>query len=182
MALPTEETPEAPVRRKPGPKPKVLTDLPAAAVTHDDSHVDNSALSLNDDVARIAAMRKRQPFGSYDRKLDLQPIEGYKQHWFVAKPGRLERALAAGWTYILDDEGKPRSMVGGSDGVRQYAMKIPMQFWLEDQARSDSRAKTALDAVKKQKPSGQGVPGASAVDGDKFYTPDGKASAVTSSR
>lgn len=177
------EDQEGQIKRKPGRPPKQAESQlgPMVQLTADDPSSIETPININEDIARIAKMREKMPFGSFDRKLDLPPIEGYKQHWFVAKPGRIERALGAGWTYVLDDEGKPRSQVAGSDGIRQYAMKIPMQFWLEDVARSDKKAQDALNAVKK-KSVGQNPMGASPADAEKFYTPDGRQDAVSLSR
>ena len=65
-------------------------------------------LNLDEDIARIRALREGQPFGAFDQKMTLKPIEGYKLHWFNDKPGRIETALRAGWTHIIDPrDGKP---------------------------------------------------------------------------
>jgi hypothetical protein len=143
--------------------------------------VEASGLDLSDDIARIAAMRAQSPFGAFDRKLDLAPIEGYKLHWFNDKPGRIERALSAGWTYILNDAGKPKSQIVDSGGLKSFAMKIPEQFWAEDQRREQGKAEAALSAVKK-KPTGQ-VPGQNqANDAGNFYTPNASGEAAVISR
>ena len=138
-------------------------------------------LGINDDIARIRALREKQPFGAFDRKLDLPPIEGYKCHWFNDKPGRIDAAKRAGWAHILDETGQPKSQVVNSGGLKGYAMKIPQQFWDEDQARQNAKAEAALAAVKK-KPAG--IPGKSqATDQGAFYTPNasGEAAIITRS-
>jgi len=142
--------------------------------------VSNDALVLNEDIERIRALRAKQPFGAFDKKLDLPPIRGYKQHWFNDKPGRIERAMSAGWTHVLDETGKPKTLIADSGGLRAYALKIPEEFWAEDVKRSEAKAKAALDAVKK-KPSQSGQPIA-AKDQGAFYTPHASGDAAEMTR
>lgn len=144
-----------------------------------DSAIAAASLSPEDDIARVRALRAKQPFGAFDKKLDLAPIKGYKQHWFNDKPGRVERALSAGWTHVLDENGKPKTMIVDSGGLRAYALKIPEEFWLEDVKRSEAKAQAQLAAVKK-KPSQSGQP-IQASDQGAFYTPhaSGEAAEVT---
>lgn len=137
-------------------------------------------LNLEDDIARIRALRDENPFGTFDQKMKLSPIQGYKLHWFNDKPGRVDMAMRAGWAYIMDNDGKPRTLIVDSGGLKAYAMKIPEQFWAEDQARQNAKAESALAAVKK-KPTG--APGmAKPSDQGAFYTPDGKTDAATITR
>lgn len=136
-------------------------------------------LDLQDDIARIQALRESQPFGAFDRKLAFPPIQGYKQHWFNDKPGRVDIALRAGWAYVNDKDGKPKSIIVDSGGLKAYLLKIPEQFWAEDQARQQAKADAALAAVKK-KPDQSGA--AKPSDKGAFYVPDGKTDAATITR
>lgn len=137
-------------------------------------------LNPEEDIARIAALRAKQPFGAFDRKLDLPPIEGYKQHWFNDRPGRVEMALRAGWSHVLGADGKPRMLIVDRGGMKAYAMKIPQQFWDEDQARQNAKARAALGATKKLP---AGVPGKDqASDSKTFYTPHESGSAIEVTR
>ena len=135
---------------------------------------------MNEDIERIRALRAKQPFGAFDKKLDLPPIRGYKQHWFNDKPGRIERAMSAGWTHVLDETGKPKSLIVDSGGLRAYALKIPEEFWMEDVKRSDAKAQAQLAAVKK-KPNQSGQP-ISATDQGAFYTPHASGEAAEMTR
>jgi hypothetical protein len=141
----------------------------------------NENLNLEDDIARIQALREANPFGAFDQKMKLSPIEGYKLHWFNDKPGRIETAIRAGWTHIHDRAGKPLTLIVDSGGLRAYAMKIPEQFWAEDQARQQARADAALAAVKK-KPTGTTGTGGPSKDQGAFYTPNPSGDAATISR
>lgn len=139
-----------------------------------------SPLDLDDDIARIQAMRENQPFGAFDRKLAYPSIEGYAQHWFNDKPGRIDVALRAGWTHVLDTDGKPKKLVVDSGGLVGYLMKIPEQFRAEDIAREQAKATAALAAVKKKPDQQPGMVKPS--DRGAFYTPEGKPDAATITR
>lgn len=163
--------------------------VPAATVAHVEipegaagigSLAPHAPIDLNDDIARITALREANPFGAFDQKMKLAPVEGYKLHWFNDKPGRVDTALRSGWTHINDNDGKPKVLIVDSGGLKAYAMKIPEQFWIEDQARQSAKAEAALAAVKK-KPTGS--PGQTkANDQGAFYTPNASGDAVTITR
>lgn len=168
-AAAAEQIGQSPASAPSAPDP-VMTAAPAADV---------ATLNLDEDIARIRALREGQPFGAFDQKMTLKPIEGYKLHWFNDKPGRIETALRAGWTHIIDPrDGKPRMLIVDSGGLKAYAMKIPEQFWAEDQARQQQRAEAALAAVKK-KPTGQTGAGGPSKDQGAFYTPNASGDAAT---
>lgn len=142
-----------------------------------DPAIANASLSIDADRERIRRLREKQPFGAFDKKLDLPPIQGYKLHWFNDRPGRVERALSAGWTHILDETGKPKTQIVGGDGLKAYALKIPEEFWLQDVKRNEQRAQAQLAAVKKKpSQSGQAV---QANDRVAFYTPNESGEAVS---
>jgi hypothetical protein len=90
----------------------------------------------------------RKPFGSQNQKLYLPPRPGYYRHWFNDVPGRIDEALAAGYTHVLDAQGRPISRLVGrtdrGDGMRAYAMELPEEWFREDMQRGqelvDSRA------------------------------------------
>jgi len=181
MARPTNEERErraqiAAAQAQVGDSATVEAVLPASGI----AVVTDHPLDLDEDIARIRAMRDANPFGAYDQKMKLAPIQGYKLHWFNDKPGRVETAKRAGWTPILDHEGKPVVLTVDGNGLKAYAMKIPEQFWAEDQARQNAKAEAALAAVKK-KPAG--APGqVQASDKGAFYVPEGRDGAATITR
>jgi len=78
----------------------------------------------------------RKPFGRQEAKLKLPPCPGYAQRWFNDTPGRIERALEAGYEHINDRDGKPiKRSVGTAErggGLTAYAMKIPQDWFDED--------------------------------------------------
>ncbi len=168
-----------PVRKKPGPKPKVKTEADALLSPLQVAQIDAQPLNLGDDIARVRALRDASPFGAFDQKLAFPPIEGYKQHWFNDKPGRVDIALRAGWTHVNDNDGKPRVIVVDSGGQKAYLLKIPEQFWAEDQARQEAKAQAALSAVKK-KPDQAGM--VKPQDQGAFYNPEGRPDAATITR
>lgn len=76
----------------------------------------------------------RKPFGSLDQKLAAPPRKGYRRHWFNDKPGRIDEALEAGYTFVRDGNDRPKSKVTNAGGQRSYLMEIPEKWYLADVA------------------------------------------------
>lgn len=125
--------------------------------------------------AEVERIRKtRKPFGAFQQKLVLSLRPGYHRHWFNDIPGRVDEAVASGWTHVEDKDGRPVKRIVGSGrdkgALYAYAMEIPDVFWEEDQAELARRAKAPLDAIK-SKPI-MAKPGESRPEDDsKFYSP-----------
>ena len=95
----------------------------------------------------------RIPMSLPSLKLGVPDIPGYHLHWMRGEAGRLQQAQKGGYEFVDVDEvqlntfgvadggqeapgtdlGSRVSVVGGSDGVRMYLMKIKEEFWDEDQ-------------------------------------------------
>lgn len=180
------------VKRGPGrpPKPRPEAEAQPFYVHDQAAKVDQSApeshtadVSLSPDAApqgeeslqqaidRVRGMRR--PFGAFQLKLAIDQRPGYHRHWFNDVPGRVDEALASGWTHVMKD-GKPISRVVGTgrdNGVlRAFAMEIPLVFWEEDMAARHKAAQAKIDTIK-EKPfmsrSGESKP----ADQGKFYSP-----------
>ena len=98
-------------------------------------------------------VRTRIPMSLPELQLEAPPIPGYHTHWIRGEARRLAKAHKAGYTFVEDDEvqlnrtgiangpmdtgnhdlGSKVAVVGGSDGVPLYLMKLPLQYWLDDQ-------------------------------------------------
>ena len=102
---------------------------------------------------------KRVPMTAPTRKLEVPDIPGYKMYWFRGEPGRLQRALKAGYEFVSPDEVEinnfdlsgnlnlpghtdmgERVSVAAQDGagddgqfLRLYLMKIKLEWWTADQ-------------------------------------------------
>ena len=93
----------------------------------------------------------RVPFGSNEERLGYEKREGYHRHWFNDSPGRLQRALKAGYKHVLDKEtGKNVSVpvgVAPNGGVLMgFLMEIPLEWWKKDLALGQERVdKTDAD-------------------------------------
>lgn len=118
----------APVMPEP---PELATTVPAAA---------------SDAPLRPA----RRPFGTRQERLENPPIPGFQAYWFNDTPGRIERALAAGYTHVLDKDDKPVkhpvgvAATGGA--LFAYRMKIPIEFFIQDkEAKEAPRRQTDED-------------------------------------
>jgi hypothetical protein len=110
------------------------------------------------------AARQRVPFSTPEQKLHVAPIPGYHLHWFRGEPGRLQRALRAGYEFVRPEETElvnfdlasdlsipghtdlgDRVSVAAQDGagedgqfLRLYLMKLKEEFWQEDQAKFEA--------------------------------------------
>jgi hypothetical protein len=111
----------------------------------------------------------RKPFGSHVQKLNYPERPGFHRHWFNDYPGRIARALEAGYKHVQDRDGKNVARIVGvaeaGGGLNAYLMEIPLQFYLEDQRIKD-RARDELDAKMKR-----GVIAGSAPGKDGAYLP-----------
>ena len=116
----------------------------------------------------VEEIRKRRiPYSSHQRRLEVRPLPGYQQHWFKEK--NVEKAQDAGWVCVDKHEvyinsvstygglraaggntdlGSNVSVVGDSStGERLVLMKLPMELWLEDQARDDEYDARILSGI-----------------------------------
>ena len=99
---------------------------------------------------------KRIPLGQHVAKLSYPVRPGYVRRWVSEIPGRIERALGAGWSHVKDpNTKKPVGQVVdqslGEKGRRGYLMEIPEALYDEDQkVKQDS-----LDEVDKLIDSGK---------------------------
>lgn len=123
-------------------------------------------------IERIKAGRR--PLGEYNFKLALPHRRGYKRHWFVDAPGRVDLAQENGWSLIRGKDGKPlrRNAGRGPQAPSQFAfaMEIPLVFWEEDQAYKHKLASDRVDGIRNRPATaaqGQNKP----EDNQKFYNP-----------
>lgn len=92
---------------------------------------------VDDGVAPLPR-RARKPFGTPEAKLSWPPRPGYKRRVFNDEPGRIARALEAGYEHVLEN-GKPICRTVGSaergGGLTGYLMEIPEEWYDEDFAK-----------------------------------------------
>lgn len=86
---------------------------------------------------------ERIPFGTRSFRLTAPQRKGFQRHWFTNKPGRINRALRAGWKHVKDDiDGKPMNRVSGTydtdtkDGQKSYLMEMPQEWFDADQRQT----------------------------------------------
>ncbi len=84
----------------------------------------------------------RKPFGSMNFKLDYPSREGFHRHWFNDIPGRVSRALEAGYEHVKGTDDKPVSRnVGVAEGggaLTAFLMEIPEELYKEDMLREQT--------------------------------------------
>lgn len=105
--------------------------------------------------ARKISRDSRKPFGSQDQKLAYPARDGYHRHWFNELPGRIDSALEAGYTHVLDKEGRKVVRVVGvatsGDGLPSYLMEIPQEWYEDDMARQQSEIDKTEEAMRRGK-------------------------------
>jgi hypothetical protein len=50
---------------------------------------------------------ERQPFGVLEQELAYPPRPGFRRYWFNDRPGRIRRALRAGYAHVVDPDHRP---------------------------------------------------------------------------
>ncbi len=106
------------------------------------------------------AERSRIPMSLPQAKLSVPDLPGYHLHWMLGKADRIAQAERAGYSFVSQEEvdmntvglangqdssghtdlGSRVSHISGTDEaggepMRLYLMKLPLEFWLEDQAK-----------------------------------------------
>ena len=114
----------------------------------------------------------RIPLGLPETALEIPEIPGYVTYWFLDTPGRIQRALRAGWEFLTREEvqlhqkgvsndvfedgnsdlGNRVSLYGasGDNGKAQmlYAMKIKEEWYKHDEDRKMSQVANVADAIR----------------------------------
>lgn len=104
--------------------------------------------------------------------LEVPPIEGYVMHWFADRPGRINRAMQAGYEFVNRDEVQLNNMGLASDmtvdgntdlgtrisihgGVtdngsseRMYLMKIKKEWYNKDMDLREQSADRIVQTLK----------------------------------
>jgi hypothetical protein len=84
------------------------------------------------------AARSRVPFGTPQMKLSSDPRPGFHRRYFNDVPGRIERALNAGYSHVKDSNGNNVTTTVGvakeGGGLMAYLMEIPKELFDGDQA------------------------------------------------
>jgi hypothetical protein len=81
---------------------------------------------------------KRIPLGQHVAKLSYAARPGFVRRWISDVPGRVERALGAGWSHVKDLKDKtPVRMVTdpslSMSGRQGFLMELPQALYEEDQ-------------------------------------------------
>ena len=91
-----------------------------------------------EEVAPAGMKRVRKPFGAREPRGMWPKIPGFQIRWINNSPGRVERAMAAGYAHVTTRDGRPYTLTVGQaeygGGLAGYLMKIPDEFYNEDYA------------------------------------------------
>lgn len=136
---------------------------PSGSTTDNESQ----GLQVEVDTSREKAREpKRPPRLSMQAglKLQLSNMDQDKYHyaWILDKDGKLEHAKACYYEHHQDDGKNDTWRQSGP--FRQYAMKLPLEYWYEDQKLKNDQANDTLKAEQALKDN-EYIPGA--LDGRK---------------
>lgn len=128
---------------------------------------------------RRTGKENRRPFGSQVQKLAYEARAGFHRHWFNNSPGRIDAALAAGYTAVEDKDGRKVQRIVGvneaGDALLGFLMEIPEDWYQEDMARQQTEIDKTDSAIRQGAISG--TPG---VDGR--YVPASRGISIKSGR
>jgi hypothetical protein len=109
----------------------------------------------------IKVRNKRKPFGVKTTKLAVSTqMEGFHYRWVNDEPGRLSQALEGDYSFVDPkevgreprDDNRTREYAGlQKDGITPmytYLMKIPQEFYVEDQQNSQKNLDDIDDAIR----------------------------------
>ena len=74
------------------------------------------------------APRVRMSSGS---KLSAPKRKGYQRYWQIDKPGLIDQMKDAYWEFVMDLDGRKRSVAAGGGGTL-YLMEIKQEYYDED--------------------------------------------------
>lgn len=154
-------------RAKAAPTPSTNT-LAAASAEPRPAAPEPDGLSVERAPATAAT---RKPFGSMEQRLAYAQRKGYHRHWFNEVPGRIDRALEAGYNFVNDTQGTRVNRVVGvapaGGPLIAFLMEIPQDWYDQDQKREQEK----VDQVDAEIRSGK-ARRKDPKDGDgAFYTP-----------
>jgi hypothetical protein len=138
--------------------------------------------------------RTRVPMSTAQLKLEVPEIPGFHLHWMMGNPSRIAQAMKAGYTFVDHDEvdvvntgladdaskngntdmGSRVSVVAGNDTgedgkeQRLYLMKIPLEFWNEDQGALEAKNEQIAATIR-----GGGDAGGNPNGTEGRYVPEG---------
>lgn len=95
----------------------------------------------------------RKPFGAHEQRLAAPNRPGYFRYWFNDEPGRIERAIEAGYDHVKDADGRPINRVvgktGAGSGLIAYLMECPEEFYNEDMAAAQQERDATMAAIRR---------------------------------
>lgn len=130
---------------------------------------------VGDDAAVPGASRipgavtaaNRKPFGAREQVLAVEVRPGYRRYWVADIPGRVQRAMQAGYSHVLNENGAPVARITDKNegrGRSSYLMEIPSEWYQDDMARQAGELERTLSDIR----TGRSGPGAE----DGRYIPE----------
>jgi len=134
---------------------------------------ENPVKESNPATGQLKLPKGYRPLSGGQTKLDAPQIEGYTLRWFRGDPGRIQRALQAGWQFVEKDEtdlvdtdiaggdtqkgtdlGSRVSLVSGDEvgfngqPGRMYLMKCPIELYQYARSLHGAQVDATVAALK----------------------------------
>jgi len=122
----------------------------------------------------------RKPLSGLNQRLAADIPEGFHGHWFVDRPGRIQRAIEAGYRFahngnngvMREDDERDGAIFeehadtnARNESVRAYLMLIPESLYKEDFDAKQATLDRQMESIKRGSESKMG-------SGDNSYVPD----------
>ena len=129
-------------------QPRNLTATPMAEpIPQDMPSTNPNEILVELPDGRVLDAESRRGFGQTLQKLAYAERPGYHRHWFNDEPGRVALARDAGYTPVLDAEGKPVGrVVDKTTGMVAYLHEIP-EAWYKADLQVAQKAADEKDAA-----------------------------------
>lgn len=129
---------------------------------------DPSQIVVTGHDGKLIDWESRKGFGQQTQALYYPERAGFHRHWFNDTPGRVDLAHNAGYTNVLDADGRPVARVVDKHlGTLAYLMELPEAWYKADIALAQKRADEVEISLRKGiAPGPNGEAGAA---GENYY-------------
>lgn len=140
------DAPQAPIMGERVERPSMRIGLPEG---------ETSAFIGDDPVFRrhrVELVQERQPFGNAEQQLAYPKRPGFRRYWFNDRPGRVRRALRAGYAHVIDEDTQQQvsritDKVDGR-GQSSYLMELPEVLYNRDMGRQAAILERKLHDIR----------------------------------
>jgi len=124
---------------------------PKKTATAKETNTEERVLSRDENVVKSRTSRRERIRIQGSLKLDFSQFTSDKSFFYYAptdQPGNLEKFQRGGFEFVLDSQGNKVTASGGQ-GLTHYLMKLPMEYYKEDQDMYEDELNRRMDGLTK---------------------------------